>query len=482
MRKSSHIIVVGGGTAGLISALMLKTKFPFKKIEVIRSSKIGTIGVGESSTEHWNDFCRFVRIPRLETVQRAKSTWKIGVRFNGWSDNDFLHHIVGPHENKIADYYHVYAYLISENKDPKKLQPDISWENKFHLGSIVHNDDPPCYQSHFDTYELIKFLETYCKNRDINLIEDELTHVKYYDDGDIESVCSKDNEYHGEFFIDCSGFKRFLSKDIPWKSYSEYLPTNSAITFSTDEMEEYNKWTVATARKSGWSWEIPTQDRTGNGYVFCDEFINEDEALQEMEEALGHKIDDVKSFKFDPGRLETAWNKNCYSVGLSQGFIEPLEATSIGSIIQQMFAFLMYLPSDDYKTCNKRVNDIFDNASDFVQAHYLTKKEDTPFWQSVKYDIKRSSTLKSYLKMWKNRLPQAEDFHCPWGLFRPINYIPVLYGLGWFNTKAIKKEFDQWGLDMVGHVGYELNNIPPCRTSMSHKQMINIVKDSLDDK
>ena len=164
-------------------------------------------------------------------------------------------------------------------------------------------------------------------------------------------------------------------------------------------MEEYNKWTVATARKSGWSWEIPTQDRTGNGYVFCDEFINEDEALQEMEEALGHKIDDVKSFKFDPGRLETSWNKNCYSVGLSQGFIEPLEATSIGSIIQQMFAFLMYLPSDDYKTCNRRVNDIFDNASDFVQAHYLTKNEDTPFWQSVKYDIKRSSTLKSYLKI-----------------------------------------------------------------------------------
>ena len=126
-----------------------------------------------------------------------------------------------------------------------------------------------------------------------------------------------------------------------------------------------------------------------------------------------------------------------------------------------MFCFLHFLPAYDMDSCNRKVNNIFDNIFDYVQAHYLTKKEDTPFWQSVKYDIKRSSTLKSYLKMWKNRLPQAEDFHCPWGLFRPINYIPVLYGLGWFNTKSIKKEFDQWGLDLVGHVAHDLNNIPP---------------------
>ena len=189
-----------------------------------------------------------------------------------------------------------------------------------------------------------------CKERGIGIIDDNLIQIKYHRNGNISCVISDTNKYYADFFIDCSGFKRFLTKDIPWVSYRDYLPLNAAIAFSTDEMEDYNTYTKSTRRKFGWSWTIPTQNRTGNGYVFSDKFVEEEKVYEEMEDVYNHKLQNVKSFKFDPGRLESAWNKNCYAVGLSQSFVEPLEATSIGSVVQQMFCFIHYLPSYDAQT------------------------------------------------------------------------------------------------------------------------------------
>jgi tryptophan halogenase len=198
---------------------------------------------------------------------------------------------------------------------------------------------------------------------------------------------------------------------------------------------------MATAQNAGWSWTIPTQTRTGNGYVYCDGFIGKEEAHQEMEEKYGQKLEIAREFRFDPGRLEKAWHKNCYAVGLSQSFVEPLEATSIGSVIQQMFCFIHYLPSYDINKCNVRINNIFDNIVDYVQAHYLVQREDTEFWKEVKYNLKLTDSLSNHLEMWKNRLPQVVDISCPWGMFSAVNYIPILYGLNWFDVEKIKEEY-----------------------------------------
>ena len=476
--KVNDIIVIGGGTAGCISALMLKTRFPRKNIKIIESKNVGIVGVGESSTEHWAQFCRFINIPQLASILECNGTIKAGVYFKGWADEDFMHSLITPHSNTIGEYHRNFAHVIANELSPRRMQPAGIWRNELSLNYFSNNNDTPVNQYHFDTYALNKYLHKVCIERGIDIIVDDLCGAKLHEEsGEMNSVHSSTQEYRADFFIDCSGFMRLIHKKtygIKWVSYSKYLPVNSAIAFATDEMEEYNKYTMATARNAGWSWTIPTQTRTGNGYVYCDGFIGKDEAQREMEEAYGQSLEVAKYFRFDPGRLEKAWHKNCYAVGLSQSFVEPLEATSIGSVIQQMFCFMHYLPSYDVDTCNQRVNAIFDNIVDYVQAHYLVKREDTPFWREVKYNLKLTPGLEKHLESWKNRLPVTPDFFCPWGMFNATNYIPVLYGLGWFDVDKIREEYINYGYE-VGERNEDLDLVTEEEKSLfwiSHKKLI----------
>ena len=451
MRKNiKKICIVGGGTSGCISALILKTTFPQKTIEIIESPNVPIVGVGESSTEHWSEFCRFVGIDQLSVILNANATFKIGVYFKDWSKEDFMHSIDSRYASVRGSYFYNYGYIISNEIPVSGMQSPKTWENEVSLSNFNNYNDSPTNQYHFDTYALNKFLHRECLKRDILTIEDELVNINICPEtGDIKSVSSQTHTYQSDFFIDCTGFSRFLmgkTYSIPWKSYSEYLPLNSAIAFPTGEMEEYNKYTLSTARNAGWSWTIPVQGRTGNGYVYSDDYITKDDAHQEMEEAYHQSLEIAKEFKFDPGRLEKAWHKNCYAVGLSQSFVEPLEATSIGSIIQQMFCFTHYLPSYDVEGCNENVNKIFDNIVDYIQAHYLVKREDTKFWKDIKYNLKSTPNLQKYLEIWKNRLPLDIDITCPWKMFSAVNYIPILYGLGWFDVKKIREEFLTYNL------------------------------------
>lgn len=450
MKKIDSIIVVGGGTAGCIAALILKTRFPQKEIKIVESADVGIVGVGESSTEHWAQFCSFIGLNQLDAVLHCNATFKIGVYFDNWAENDFMHSIGSPFSKTIGGYFPNYAHVIATGQKPQKMQSDGTWKNKVALNNFNNLNDSPTNQYHFDTFALNTFLHEECKKRNIEIIIDNLTGATLDEEtGDIRSVVSNEWEHFADFFIDCTGFARLLlhkTYGIKWKSYARYFPLNSAIAFPTEEMDEYNKYTKSTARKNGWSWTIPTQTRTGNGYVYCDGFIGKDEAHQEMEEAYGQSLEVARSFKFDPGRLEKAWHKNCYAVGLSQSFVEPLEATSIGSVIQQMFCFMHFLPSYDEESCNHQVNAIFENIVDYVQAHYLVKREDTPFWKEVKNNLLLTPNLQSYLERWKNRLPLATDIQCPWSMFTAVNYIPILYGLDWFDRDKIKAEYDQYGI------------------------------------
>jgi len=441
-------IVVGGGTAGCISALMLKAAYPQKNIKIIESKKIGIIGVGEGSTEHWRFFCDYIGITQYDLIKETGATFKLGIYFKNWSHQDYMHNVGSPHAETNQNYHIAYASLIANRVPKKLLQSDLIWKNRFVARFSGNKNDVPTNQYHFDTHKLNEYLHRLCYERGITLIDDELVDVKICENsGNILSVISTAGyEYTSKFFIDCSGLKRFLISEklkIEWKSYSEYLILNSAISFATNEMDEYNAWTLAQARNAGWSWHIPVRGRTGNGYVFSDNFISEDEAHQEMQRDFGN-VEIAKRFKFNPGRLEKFWYKNCMAAGLSANFVEPLEATSIGSTIQQIRCFISYYPSNDHKTFNTRMNAVFDNLVDYIQAHYLVKRDDTPFWREIKYNLKLTESLKNNLDIWKYRLPQYGDCDVPYGMFSSANYICALYGLDWFNVNNIIKEYNSY--------------------------------------
>ena len=479
----SDFILLGGGTAGCVSALMLKTAFPDKSIKLIESKKIGIIGVGEGSTEHWRQFCNYVGIAQHDLIKETDATFKLGIYFKNWSEQDYLHSVSGEPYTDLVNGYHLgYGTLIVDEFPKKFLNTDFLWENKFPAFLSNDKNNVPTNQYHFNTFKLNQYLHNLCRQRGIELIDDEIVDAKICPQtGNILSVISESTqEYLSNFFIDCSGLKRFLISQklgIAWKSYSEYLILNSAIAFPTGEMEEYNAWTLAQARDAGWSWHIPVQGRTGNGYVFCDKFISEDQAQQEIEKEFGN-IEIGKRIKFDPGRVEKFWHKNCLAVGLCGNFVEPLEATSIGSTIQQMYCFINYYPSKDGETFNIRMNGIFDNLVDYIQAHYLVKREDTPFWKEIKHNLKLTESLKNNLKIWKNRLPRPEDFTTPWQMFSSANYICVLYGLDWFDLDKIKEEYQRGFERFYDNAIQNIMNIKSSENQgifLGHKEYIKMI-------
>lgn len=434
---------MGGGTSGCIAALVLKKRFPDFYISIVESKNIGIVGVGEGSTEHWKYFCDFVGIDLYEAIRECDCTFKYGIMFDKWDDQPFLSSILAECDHSSKGYYYYYAGLIANNFDKKTLQSPLVWGNKYPYTPLKTKDDLLVNQFHFDTYKLNKFLHKKCLDAKIDIFYDDVIDA-YVENGEtIKYIFSEDKKYTANFFIDCTGFKRFLlhkKLNVKWKSYSDYLPLNSAISFQTEKMNEYNMWTKSTAYSSGWGWQIPTKEKTGNGYVFCDKFITKEKAHEEMEKYFGGKIDITKEFKFDPGRLDKFWKGNCISIGLSSNFVEPLEATSIGSSIQQVFCLMNLLMSNESDRYNNIMCDMFDNIVDFISAHYLVRKEDSPFWKEIKYNLKIPNSLSYLLEMWKNRLPHKSDISTLWGMFTSVNYIPVLFGLNWFDPEVIKEQ------------------------------------------
>ena len=373
------ICVVGGGTAGFVAALILKKSYPDFTVDIIRSSKIGTIGVGEGSTEHWSAFMDFMGIQAGDLIKNTDATFKSGIMFQNWSKVDFLQSVHDPFVSEHLGLPMMYAKLIKDKPHPKELVGEYTWNSHLPFNKFMEENinETGVSQYHFNTHKLNDFLTAKAVDLGCNITDDEIEDVILNDFGAVRKLQSKTNTYEYDFYVDCTGFSRLLIGKLgaKWQSYSRYLKMKEAIVFPTPEEEELPLWTVARAMDSGWMFRIPVWGRKGNGYIFDSDFISPDEAHKEAETFLGHGVEVAKHLKFDPGALDKPWIKNVCAVGLSASFVEPLEASSIGTSINQSFLLasriLNYNPNsiDRY---NKEVDAIMNNIRDFIVLHYIT--------------------------------------------------------------------------------------------------------------
>ena len=451
-----HIVIVGGGTAGWLAAMMLSDVALRKKtatrVTVIESSKIGVIGVGEGSTAVFRQMLRHFGLDEEEFLRETGATIKYGIRHRDW--RRLGHSYDGPIDTPqmVAggadlDTYavaagrsvgeaHLFQHLLNGRKGPFALQ-----DGRRVAAGPFH------YAFHFDQALVGAWLRK--KAKGIALIDDQVVGVEKGEDGIAALVLESGQRVEGDFFLDCTGFRRRLIGEMgaEWLSFRDVLPINRAMPFWVDIKpgEEIDPCTLAWAQKSGWLWWIPTQGRYGAGYVYSDVHCTPDQAKSEIEAALGYEIHPRNDIKIDAGRLRDAWIGNCVAVGLSSSFLEPLEATSIHGTIVQMMMLSEWLGQGDGRArYNAATGGQVDDFRDFIRLHYVSERRDSPFWRDIAGS--HPPVVRDRLALWQGHVPQPADFpRFPPGLehlglahVQEQLYVPVLDGLGLLNRDAAR--------------------------------------------
>ena len=384
---AKKILVMGGGTAGWLTALYITKTFPQHHVTLMESKPIGILGAGEGSTPHLTSFLNMLGVDLQELLKECKGTIKQGISFENWNgDGEKYFHPFAVRNQ----YYHFsidnlfghtcYDYYLKHLIHRKMPLKDHTYSSIQSYKNIIDTDNID-HSIHFDAHLLADYLKKITKVD--KHIYDEIKEIKHDEHGNITSI----NNVECDFVFDCTGFRRELIGKVfnrKWKSYQKHLPIKKAIPFflPTDN----KPYTQAIAMKYGWVWKIPLQHRYGAGYIFDSDYITEEEAFNEAKEMFP-EIEYTRTIKFDAGRYEQTWVKNCLAVGLSSGFTEPLEATSIWMATEQLrtletFVDIMFTNDEDTKQeYNKLIANNNDIVMEFLHFHYMTKRNDSPFWK-----------------------------------------------------------------------------------------------------
>lgn len=458
-------VVVGGGTAGWLSALMVRREFPNADITLIESSEIGILGAGEGTTPHFAKLMQYLEIGVSRLVKDASATLKNGIKFTNWTgDGSYYYHnfmsVDSRVSNERTDMYtpNAPAFNIFYSLDVLNNTPNIELnfpsflnEQNRSVFQISEHGTPQnlaFYGLHFNARKIADlFKKIATEERNIKLVEGKVGSIQSKENGDISSVTLEDGGvFDCDFIFDCTGFARLIiGKHFKseWRSYADKLPSNSAVPFFMNKSEDAPVYTESIAMKYGWMWKIPVQDRYGCGYVFDSNLISADDAKKELEEALLCEIDSPKTFSFTAGYYKTPWVNNCIAIGLSAGFIEPLEATSLWTSIQFMHEALAdyaKLSMRDDKAV-KKFNDTFctfnEEVSDFLYFHYMAGREDTEFWKKFQDIDNAPDSIKEMLEYWKTNIPEYSQFITSYS-FGYKNWFDVAYGINRLNRPIIK--------------------------------------------
>ncbi|MDR7088299.1 tryptophan halogenase family protein [Cellvibrio fibrivorans] len=474
-KKPKKVLIVGGGTAGWMAANLLAVHWRDVDISLLESSDIGIIGVGEGSTPHLKFFFDEVGIDESDWMPRCNATYKNGITFANWSLIPGFESYFHPFPAQTDDIFTVPAFFNNINArmqgyntnahpDPYFLETYITQQN---LGPIPTENFPfgVAYGYHFDSGLLGQYLAEKAISRGVNRIFGTVTEVLMHPTGELASVrLDDDSLLSADFFIDCSGFKSLLLQGAlkaTYISFKENLFNNAAVVMPTPISEIIPPETKSTALSNGWAWKIPLTNRYGNGYVYSADYITPEQAETELRQHLGLLDNDVaaRHLQMKVGRVEKHWEKNCVAIGLSQGFIEPLEATALALSFNTISGFIKSYEQGGYTNqfedaFNKEINARFDGVRDYIVCHYkVNQRTDSEYWKDNAANTHLSETLNQILHFWYRGGDFAKNMYTNnlVGSYQPKSWACLLAGYGVFPPLRSDEKSTQFksGQDMT---------------------------------
>ena len=397
------VVIVGGGTAGWMAAAALSATMGDQlRIRLIESDEIGIVGVGEATIPAIRLFNGLVRIDEDEFIRATQGSFKLGIEFQNWGRiGESYMHVFGQIGQSL-DLIEFWQYWLRGRREglAGKLGEYSLNETAARAGKFGRVPPHPngqidgiSYAFHFDASLYARFLRGHSERNGVVRTEGKIVGLnRDAANGFIRSVSLESGEeVAGELFIDCSGFRGLLIEQelqTGYVDWSHWLPSDRAIAVPTANVGPIRPFTQSIAHPAGWQWRIPLQHRTGNGHVFCSQFMSEDEAASLLLQRLdGKALADPRPLRFTTGRRKKFWNKNVVALGLSSGFMEPLESTSLHLVQSGISKLLAFFPDRDFDPVvsdeyNRLGNAEFERIRDFLVLHYkLTARDDSPLWR-----------------------------------------------------------------------------------------------------
>jgi flavin-dependent dehydrogenase len=424
--KTTRICIVGGGTAGWMAANLFAARWSDKPIEILllESPDVGIVGVGEGSTPTLKRFFQLLGIAESEWMSRCNATYKVNIKFTGWSPQSGIDQYSHPFISQI-DTFSQRAFFVNCRTRRLGLATHTNPADFLINGVLAQQNKGPLtpenfpfrmeYGYHFDSYLLGEFLAQHAKKLGVIHQQALICGVEKHANGDIKHLVSKDaGNIAADWFVDCSGFSSLLMQQalgVKFKSYKDNLFNDAAVVMPTDISTNIPVETTATAIANGWCWKIPLTNRYGNGYVYSSDFIDSNQAEKEFRQHLNMSDSEqpCRHLKMKVGCLENHWQNNCIGLGLAQGFIEPLEATAL-HLVQICAEMFMDDFSDGHfsqqrqSQYNQKVTERFERVRDYIVAHYkLNTRNDSDYWRANRANTHISDSLSQLLDVWYRR-------------------------------------------------------------------------------
>ena len=405
-----RIVVVGGGSAGWITAaplarMLCQPDQPDRHCEVtvVESAEIGTVGVGEATLPTISFYNRMLGLDEADFVRKTEASFKLGIEFRDWGrqGHRFFHGFggFGPHIHNRP----LWTYWLRLREQDPNLPPYEEWSTATSMARALRFVPPqpgepsPAnafdYAYHFDAGLYGAYLRDYALRHGARRVQGTITQVETSpENGFVTALQLRDGQrVEGDLFIDCSGFHALLIGGVmqsPYEDWSHWLPCDRALAVPCARTDPMTPYTTSTARSAGWQWRIPLQHRTGNGLVYCSSHLADDEAARLLLDNLdGEALDDPRPLRFVTGRRQKAWVKNVVAIGLSSGFLEPLESTSIQLIMEGASRLTTLLPDRSFAPAladefNRHMARRYESIRDFIILHYkLGERRDSAFWR-----------------------------------------------------------------------------------------------------